>query len=308
MNAGQRNLVEGKSVLPSAPALTTKIYVVVSAATASEGGQLAWHCFLMAHDAIRYLLASIAVTTLTSTDHGGHGVDTDTLPVRFKFPVFIFQKDDSVVWISIRHNHQDPTVVVQEADALLDHATNVDGTSGAAKDGIKGPLANNQIKGSILEGQRRTCDIMAQEVHALPRIEVVVAKDSAVIVITVTLLHLVNDNLTKIHLHKASLAFGIATSPSSLEHIGSEVRVATSQDKDATVVWVEAVKGLGVGSVGYGGSTSRGIIIETAQVQPAGRNRASTQCFRVEKVRKSMVVLIPFVARLVSEQMERDRE
>lgn len=255
----------------------------------------------MAPESIRYLLVSIAMTSLTSTDHGGHGVDTDTLPVRFKFPVFIFQKDDSVVWIAIGHNHQDSTVVVQEADTLLDHATNVDDTSGAAKDGIKDPLANNQIKGSILKWQRWTCDIMAQEIHAWHlRIGGVVAEDSAVIVIIVAFLHLVDDNLTKIQLHKASLGLGIATSPSSLEHTGSEGRVATSQDKDATVVWMQAVEGLGVGSIGNGSSTSGSIIVETVQVQLAGRNGASTEGFRVEKVRKSMVVLIPFVARLVA--------
>jgi hypothetical protein len=42
MQAGHRirlNLVEGESFFPSAPALATKIYVVVSAATASQRGR-----------------------------------------------------------------------------------------------------------------------------------------------------------------------------------------------------------------------------------------------------------------------------
>ena len=179
-------------------------------------------------------------------------MDFDFLPVRLDFPVFILQEHPTIVRIAIGNNLQDPTVVVQQTDAFLNQATNVEHRSDAGKDSIKESLANNEVKGSVLKGQRPFGDVEAQKFHAWLLVGTRVAKKSTVVLVVVTFLHLANHNWTKVHLHEARI---FTTSLSCFKEVGSKGRVAASQHQNASIVGMQALKGLGISRVRHIGCT-----------------------------------------------------
>jgi hypothetical protein len=63
--------------------------------------------------------------------------------------VLVLQSDQSIIRIPVCHYEKDTVSTRQTADRLLDQAAYIRDRTGTAEEGIKGSLANDQIKGFV---------------------------------------------------------------------------------------------------------------------------------------------------------------
>jgi hypothetical protein len=153
-----------------------------------------------------------------------HIVDVDSGPVVVQV-VFEFKVFDAAVGIAMRDQKEDARAGRQESSALLDDAKNIESRPCSTKDGIKAPLANDQVEGAVLERQRLG-DIRMQPLHGLHA-----WREEAVPIEGRTVLgaHLIDHHLREVHVDDS-------TRPPVPLHVFPEGCVPAAQNERPTLL------------------------------------------------------------------------